>query len=122
MHEATTMVGRPPDMRSLERESISSLAVLDRQSAGRGSRVINTNLRRTHEDERTRRTPGRRHHKTQSTVYVERLESSEIIVSLKGWGTQAINTRQPSYNREIVRQDGQRMRQKQRVPTHDLKD
>ena len=35
------MVGRPPDMRSLEQESISSLAVLEQQSAGRRSSRVN---------------------------------------------------------------------------------
>ena len=40
MHDAATEVGRPSDMRSLERESISSLAVTKQQSTGRRSRVI----------------------------------------------------------------------------------
>ena len=46
MHASASIVGRPPDMRSLGRESNSSLAVLEFQSAGaRRSRVNNKTLR-----------------------------------------------------------------------------
>ena len=84
------MVGRPPDVRALTEHLKCALAVLELQSAGaRRSRVTNYALRklRRTSKERTKQEPSefeRRHHKTTSTAYVERLKASEIAVSLKG--------------------------------------
>ena len=169
------MVGRPPDMRSLEQESISSLAVLEQQSAGRrSSRVNKKTLRKVRqaiknaharsgkqiaaralnrpsysrpEKEGLRSTRvsivdrggqyalskgGARttthQQRTNQKNTKERATQSKRAQSntrnqraaSKGGAPKPSRSRQPVLIARMKQQDGLRMRQKQRVPGHDL--
>ena len=57
----------------------------------------------------------RRHNKTKSAVYAEHLESSKIVMSLKGWGTQASKTASQCDRKNSVSGWQSEIQQKQKV-------
>ena len=117
--------GRPSDVRALTKLLIQALAVLEIQSAGaRRSRVTTFALQNYDAPAKNKQNkqeppmkPGRRHRKSTSTVYLERLESSEVM-SLKGSGIRA-NMTASQYNRKNSAPGWPaEMQQEQRVPRH----